>query len=156
MEGNISKLKTYDEIIDEDAQERLRNLIREFRRSPEVFRKEFLGEWIEPIEYQPVYILASTYQIAKSIFGHYFLHTALARRIDFRYIDDLHKLYGLRNQYIVVSNERYPSDSFYERMEWIRLQANYRQFEVIYEQDLEKEQVREKVSRQRPQETKGK
>ena len=115
-----------------------------------------MGEWIEPIEYQPIYILASSYQIAKSIFDRYFLHTELARRIDLRYIDRVENLYGLRGQYIVVSNERYPGDSFYVRLMWIRQQSGYRQFEVIYEQDLEKEQVREKVSRQRPQETKGK
>ena len=44
MEGNISKLKTYDEIIDEDAQERLRNLIRELIMfTPEVYREEFMA-----------------------------------------------------------------------------------------------------------------
>jgi len=156
MEDKTPKLKIYDEMVDEDAQERLRNLIRELRRSPEVYRKEFMGEWVEPIEYQPIYVLASTYQIAKSIFDHYFLFTGLARRIDLRYIDHIEKVYGLRNVYIVVSGERYPSESFYERLEWIRSRSPYSDFEVVNEQDLEKEQVREKVSRQRPQETKGK
>lgn len=118
--------------------------------------KEYLNEWVEPIEYQPIYILASNYQIAKSIFDHYFLFTNLARRIDLRYIDHIEKIYGLRNVYIVVSGERFPSDSFYDRLAWIRASFYYRGLEVVNEQDLEKEQVREKVSRQRPQETKGK
>ena len=101
------------------------------------------------INYCPIYILASNYQIAKSIFEHHFLRDGLARRIDLRYIDRIEKLYGIRNIYIVVSSERYPSNSFYERLEWIRQHAEYRNFEVIYEQDLENEQTREKISRQR-------
>lgn len=150
MKDKTPKLVIYDELI---SWYEYRNPLSKLR-SQEEFRKEYLGEWV--IEYQPIYVLASNYQIAKSIFDHYFLFTGLARRIDLRYIDHIEKLYGLRNEYIVVSGERYPSDSFWERLVWIRKQSGYRQFEVVNEQDLEKEQVREKVSRQRPQETKGK
>lgn len=107
-------------------------------------------------EPQPVYILASNYRIAKEIFGRYFLYTNLSKSNDLRYIDSPERLYGLRNVFIVVSDERYPYDSFYERLHWIRNNAQYRNFEVVNEQDLENEQVRQKVSRQRPEETKGK
>lgn len=148
MKDKTPKLVIYDELI---SWYEYRNPLSKLR-SQEEFRKEYLGEWV--IEYQPIYVLASNYQIAKSIFDHYFLFTGLARRIDLRYIDHIEKLYGLRNEYIVVSGERYPSDSFWERLVWIRKQSGYRQFEVVNEQDLEKEQVREKVSRQRPQEPK--
>ncbi len=109
----------------------------------------------EPNEPQPVYILASTYQIAKSIFDHYFRHTGLSKFLNFRYIDDIYRVYGIRKTYIVVSQEGYPTMSFYERLGWVRQQAEYRDFEIIYEQDLENEQVRQKVSRQRPKESKG-
>ena len=128
--------------------------IRELRKSlleEDEFRRAYLNAWVEPIEHQFIYILASTYQIAKSIFDHYFVFSGLSRKIDLRYIDHIERLYGLRNVYIVVSGERYPSDSFWERLVWIRKQSGYRQFEVVNEQDLENEQVREKVSRQRPQ-----
>lgn len=102
-----------------------------------------------------IYILASNYQIAKSIFNHYFVFTGLSRRIDLRYIDRIEKLYGIRNIYIVVSSERYPSNSFYERFDWITLHSSYRELEVVNEQDLENEQIRQKVFRQRPKEPKS-
>lgn len=121
----------------------------------ELTAKDFLNEWIEE-EPIPVYILASNYQIAKSIFDRYFILTNLSKRIYFRYVDTTEKLYGLRNVFVVVSNERYPHNSFYERLAWIRNNAQYRNFEVVNEQDLENEQVRQKVSRQRPEEPKGK
>lgn len=117
------------------------------------FRREYLNAWIES---QPIYILASSYQLAKAIFNHYFLFTNLARRIDLRYIDTIEKVYGLRNVYIVVSNELYPYNSFYERLRFLRDNAKYREFELVNEQDLENEQVREKVSRQRPKEAENK
>lgn len=108
-------------------------------RTPSAFEKEFLGEWkVNPEDKMPVYILASNYQIAKSIFEHYFMGTH--RRIDFRYIGDTYKLYGIRNVQIFISSERYPSMSFYEKLHWIKQQAEYRGFELIYESDLEKEQ----------------
>lgn len=140
------------------ANQELTDLIAHFRQilSPEDYAREYMGEWTN-FSYppQPIYVLASNYQIAKSVFDHYFLIPGISRRIDLRYIDRVEKLYGVRNQYIVVSNEKYPHDSFYDRLGWIREQSGYRQFEVVYEPDLEKEQVREKVSRQRPQDTKG-
>lgn len=124
------------------------------------WRRLFLNEFFsdtemlsEPI---PVCILASTHRIAKSIFDRYFMYTNLSRRIDFRYVDTPEKLHGLRNVFVVVSDERYPSHSFFERLAWIRDNAQYRNFEVINEQDLEKEQVRQKVSRQRPKESESK
>lgn len=150
MEDKTPKLKIYDEFISREEFTKLLSKL----CSQEWFCKEYLNEWV--IEYQPIYVLASNYQIAKSIFDHYFLFTGLARRIDLRYIDHIEKIYGLRNVYIVVSGERYPSDSFYERLAWIRTRFYYRGLEVVNEQDLEKEQVREKVSRQRPQGTKSK
>ena len=131
-----------------------RELLESLGRTLPGFEKKFLNEWAES-EPQPIYILASSYQIAKSIFDHYFRYTGLSRIVDLRYIDRVERLYGLRNWYIVVSNERYPNDSFYDRIGWIRDNAQYRSFELIYEQDLENEQVREKVSRQRPKAPKG-
>lgn len=120
------------------------------------FRKSYLNEFSgEPNEPQPIYILASTYQIAKSIFDHYFRHTGLSQFLNFRYIDEIYKVYGIRNVYIIVSQEGYPTLSFHERLGWVRQQAEYRDFEIIYEQDLEKEQVRQKVSRQRPKASKS-
>ena len=131
--------------------------IRELRKSllgEDEFRRAYLNEWVKPIECQPIYLLASNYPIANAIFNHYFLCTGHSRRIDLRYIDNISRVYGLRNQYIVISEERYPNASFYERLYFLEAQAKYREFELVYEQDLEKEQVREKVSRQRPQEPK--
>lgn len=128
--------------------------LRESLLCEEKFKKEYLGKWVAE-EPQPIYILASNFSIAKSIFNHYFLYTDLSRSIDLRYIDTPEKLYGLRNIFIVVSDERYPFNSFYERLEWIHDHAQYRDFEVVNEQDLEKEQVRQKVSRQRPKASKG-
>lgn len=123
--------------------------------TPEEFQREFLNEWYKDLNPMPVYILASNYQIAKSIFKHYFVNTQLSRSTDLRYIDDVHKLYGLRNIFIVISDERYPSESFYDRLLWIRRQELFREFEVVYEQDLAKGQVREKVSRQRQKTSEG-
>lgn len=150
MKAKTSKLVVYDDslLMTQDSWDKFGNLL------IDELRKNLLDELM--IKYQPIYVLASNYRIAKSIFDHYFLITGLARRIDLRYIDHIEKIYGLRNVYIVVSNERYPSSSFWDRLFWIREQSGYRQFEVVNEQDLEKEQVREKVSRQRPQEPKGK
>ena len=121
----------------------------EFR---EMYLNEFLDEIIKP---QPVYILASTYRIAKLIFDHYFVDTGLSKFLNFRYIDEIYKVYGIRNVYIVVSQEGYHTMSFYDRLHWITQQTDYRGFEIIYEQDLEKEQVRKMVSRQRPKKTKS-
>lgn len=124
------------------------------------WRRLFLNEFFSDTEMLsgpiPVYILASTHQIAKSIFDRYFMYTNLSRRIDFRYVDTPEKLHGLRNIFVVVSDERYPYNSFYERLAWILDNAQYRNFEVVNEQDLEKEQVRQKVSRQRPKESESK
>lgn len=125
----------------------------EWRR---LFLNEFFSDTESLSEPQPVYILASNYQIAKSIFDRYFVYTNLSRRIDLRYVDTPEKLYGLRNIFVVFSDERYPNHSFFERLAWIRNNAQYRNFEVVNEQDLEKEQVRQKVSRQRPKESESK
>lgn len=94
----------------------------------------------------PIYVLASNYQIAKSIFVRFFGRTGKFRRIDFRFVDGNYKLYGVRDATIIVSNERYPSREFYEKLSWIMTQKEYRRFNIIYESDLEKEQVGEEVS----------
>lgn len=114
------------------------------------FRAAYLNEWIIPDKPQRVYILASNERIARNIFNHYFLYTGISQSNKFSYVNaDCESLRGIKNQYIVVSNERFPHHSFYDRLRWIHAHSQIYGFEVIDESDLENEQVRQKVSGQR-------
>ena len=100
MRTRHPKLKIYDEVVDQEKLKdlSLRQLILELRKTLE------FGHADEISKPQPIYILASNYQIARAIFDRYFWNPEKSIGISLlRYVDYQEKLYGLRNQYIVVS-----------------------------------------------------
>lgn len=102
-----------------------------------------------------IYILASNYQIAKSVFDHYFLYTGLSKSNNFRYINDPDSLRGIGDVYVVISDEKYPHSSFYDRLHFLIDFGKIYGIEIIYERYLENEQIRKEVSRQGPKAPKG-
>ena len=122
------------------------------------YAKEYMGEWhMDVNEDEIVFVYATKHFIAKRIYTDYFLGKTHRTTRNFRFLQDFDQLCGLRGEVkIVISSERFLT-GIPELLDICAYYGSrYGRWQVIYEQDLEKEQIREKVSRQRPQETKGK
>ena len=91
----------------------------------------------------PIYILASNYIIAKSIFRE--LVRLENRPCRLYYISDPDSLRGLRGITVVVSSERFPSPSFYDRFDFLieRAKLGYLGFmrEELYGQFQKREAI---------------
>lgn len=98
------------------------------------WKKEMLGEWPKEVNTLPklVYILASNYQIAKNIYERLYPE---GRKIDLRYVDSLERVMGLRDIEVLVSNERYPSDAFYERLDALKFHEYLGKIKLVYEME---------------------
>lgn len=119
----------YDE-NPEDTKRNVQSLIR-------LWKRDFLNEWSNDEEDSRfVYILASNYQIALSIYRRLYPEK---RTIDLRYIRDENTIRGTRGIEVIVSSEKYPHSSFYERLEMLKFHEHISRIRIVYEQDIQKE-----------------
>lgn len=98
------------------------------------WKKEMLGEWTEEVPPPKlVYILASNYQIAKNIYRRLYPE---GRNIDLRYVRGAEVIMGTRNIDVLVSDERYPDQRFYDLLSILRHHEQLGRIKLVYEREL--------------------
>lgn len=80
-----------------------------------------------------VYILASNYTIAHEIYRKFY---PTGRIVDLRYVRGIETIMGVRGVKVIISDEKYPDSSFYDRMSMLLYQQKSGRVKLVYEQDI--------------------
>lgn len=100
------------------------------------WKKEIMGEWSEEIQTPKIiYILASSYQMAKNLYYNLFPD---GRVVNFRYVRDYTTMMGTRGEEVICSDEMYPSSSFYDRLHFLRHEEARGKLKLTSEGDFRK------------------